>query len=148
MSLTIEVQGLRELSDKLKQLPDKLRKKVLRGAVSTAAKIVQAAAIQLAPEYTGEVSQGHAPPGTLKRAIFRKHVRDSEHDETFIVGVKSGKKFQKKNLDAFYWRFVEFGTVKMPAHPFLRPAFEANKEKAVQAIKQALAEGLDKVARE
>ena len=37
--------------------------------------------------------------------------------------------------DAFYARFVEFGTVKMAARPFLRPAFEAKKGEAVDAIK-------------
>jgi len=30
--------------------------------------------------------------------------------------------------------FQEFGTFKMPAHPFMRPAWEHNKEKAEQII--------------
>jgi HK97 gp10 family phage protein len=29
--------------------------------------------------------------------------------------------------DAFYAHFVEYGTVKMPARPFLRPALNSNK---------------------
>jgi len=40
-------------------------------------------------------------------------------------------------------RFQEFGTSKMAAHPFMRPAFEANKEamlsKIVEGIREALA---------
>ena len=40
--------------------------------------------------------------------------------------------------DAFYARFVEFGTVKMAARPFMRPAFEAKKGEAVDAIKAYL----------
>lgn len=27
-------------------------------------------------------------------------------------------------VDAFYWQFLEYGTVKMPARPFIRPAAE------------------------
>ncbi len=27
-------------------------------------------------------------------------------------------------IDAYYWRFVEYGTVKMSARPFIRPARE------------------------
>ena len=27
--------------------------------------------------------------------------------------------------EGFYWRFIEYGTVKMPASPFIRPAAEA-----------------------
>jgi HK97 gp10 family phage protein len=30
--------------------------------------------------------------------------------------------------------FQEFGTFKMPAHPFMRPAWEHNKEKALEII--------------
>lgn len=37
------------------------------------------------------------------------------------VGVK-----KRKKGGAFYWRFWEFGTVKLAAHPFLRPALWEN----------------------
>jgi HK97 gp10 family phage protein len=36
--------------------------------------------------------------------------------------------------DAFYWRFVEFGTVRMPARPFVRPAAEAEAEPFVRSM--------------
>jgi HK97 gp10 family phage protein len=44
----------------------------------------------------------------------------------------------KLGTDAYYWRFLEFGTVKRPATPFLRPAFESNKQKAAGEIKRVL----------
>ena len=50
--------------------------------------------------------------------------------------------------DAWYWRFVEFGTVKMPARPFLRPAFEGKKREAVQAIKTRLSERIEQALQE
>lgn len=31
-------------------------------------------------------------------------------------------------VDAFYWHFLEYGTVKMPAKPFIRPAAEAEAD--------------------
>jgi len=34
----------------------------------------------------------------------------------------------------FYWRFVEFGTVKQSAHPFFRPAAEAESDAFVRAM--------------
>ncbi|WP_349815341.1 HK97-gp10 family putative phage morphogenesis protein, partial [Escherichia coli] len=34
--------------------------------------------------------------------------------------------------NAFYWRFVEMGTVNMPPHPFVRPAFDVRSEQAAQ----------------
>ncbi|NCQ29162.1 MAG: hypothetical protein GW802_17310, partial [Armatimonadetes bacterium] len=46
------------------------------------------------------------------------------------------------------WRFIEFGTSKMPAKPFLRPAFEGQKENAVKAIGAKLDERIQKHARD
>lgn len=36
--------------------------------------------------------------------------------------------------DAYYWRFVEFGTVRIPARPFFRPAAEAEADPYVRAM--------------
>jgi HK97 gp10 family phage protein len=41
-------------------------------------------------------------------------------------------------IDAWYAHFVEFGTSKMAARPFMRPAFESRKAGAVEAIKSYL----------
>lgn len=35
----------------------------------------------------------------------------------------------------WYGRFQEYGTSKMPAHPFLRPALDAGKKEAVSIFK-------------
>lgn len=140
------VQGLRELQDSLKKLPDNIARNVLRGAVGAGASVIRKEAQAKAPVYTGEVSKGHPPPGTLKRAIVQKQIRElsSLFKQVFYVTVRRGKKYTKQgkgsNLsqDAFYAAWVEWGTSKMPARPFMRPAFEAKKEAAVQAIKEYL----------
>ncbi|EAS3143526.1 hypothetical protein DXO92_26030, partial [Salmonella enterica] len=50
--------------------------------------------------------------------------------------------------NAFYWRFVEMGTVNMPPHPFVRPAFDVRleqaKEVAIRRMNQAIDETLSK----
>lgn len=40
--------------------------------------------------------------------------------------------------DAYYLRFVEYGTSKMAAKPFKRPAYEAKKKAAAQAVADAI----------
>ncbi|SDR19143.1 phage protein, HK97 gp10 family [Paraburkholderia fungorum] len=40
--------------------------------------------------------------------------------------------------DAYYLRFVEYGTSHSAAHPFKRPAYEAKKTVAAQAVADAL----------
>ena len=148
---TVEVKGLRELNEALRLLPDRIAKNVLRGACGAGAAIIRKEAVARAPVYTGDVTKGHPPPGTLKRAIYMKQIRERSGvtKQTFYVGVRSGKKQRDKKgrtLDAYYWSWVEFGTAKMRARPFLRPAFEAAKNRAVERIKQYLAERIPREA--
>lgn len=56
--------------------------------------------------------------GALKKSI---RVVRLQGDPKMNVRVYAG------NKDVFYARFVEYGTVKMPAKPFLRPALNASK---------------------
>ncbi|MFC5524018.1 HK97-gp10 family putative phage morphogenesis protein [Polaromonas jejuensis] len=140
------IAGLKELQAALKELPDRIAKNVLRGSVNAGASVITNEVQTRAPVYTGEVSQGHPPPGTLKRAVYQKQIRElsGQLKQTFYVGVRKGKQYQKQgkkgNLsqDAWYAKFVEFGTSKMAARPFMRPAFEAKKSEAVEAIKAYL----------
>jgi HK97 gp10 family phage protein len=84
-----------------------------------------------------EFRGGHKPPGTLKRAIYSAQARRLSGllQQVYQVGVVSGKRAKTgKSKDGYYWRFVEFGTVKMAARPFLRPALEAKKMDAVEAM--------------
>lgn len=143
---TIEIKGLKELNDALKQLPDRIAKNVLRGATGAGAAIIRGEMRARAPVYTGDVQQGHPAPGTLKRAVYMKQIREKSSDtqQTFYVGVRHGKDRQsvgkkQANLDAFYFSWVEFGTSKMPARPYMRPAFEAQKTAAAEAVKAYLA---------
>ncbi len=53
-----------------------------------------------------------------------------------------GDGFAEVGLNTEYAPYQEFGTSNMPAHPFLTPAFEGNKEK----IKTYLANAIKKAA--
>jgi HK97 gp10 family phage protein len=138
----LHVEGLDALTYALKELPGRIGKNVLRGMVSAGAAVVRDAAKANAPIYTGDTQKGHPPPGTLKRSIYQKQIRELSDGgrQVFYVGVRHGKKFrgQGKNKDlsqdAYYWWFVENGTVNMKRQSFLRPAFDNNKERAVDRM--------------
>jgi HK97 gp10 family phage protein len=143
MTVELEhVSGLRELSAALQELPRRIARNVLRGAVAAAAAVIRDEARLRAPVSTGPVATGAPLPGTLKRAIYQKWIRERSNDtqQTFFVGVRQGKRYRHlgkhgdRSQDAYYWRFIEFGTVKMAAHPFLRPAFETKRHEAVTAL--------------
>lgn len=154
--MTIEVQGLKELQRYLHQLPQEIQKRPLRSAVAAGAKVISDAAINNAPQ--GET-------GNLRKSIYRYRSRSQSATgkETFLVGVRKGKAKFKDNArnrrlgrvgktyqtqgEAYYWRFVEFGTSKLSARPFLRPAFERNKEEAVKVMKDRLRRSIEQQAK-
>lgn len=61
--------------------------------------------------------------GTLKASIESSNVVSGLSGR---VGVSAA---------AYYWRFIEFGTVKMAARPFFRPAAEDEREAFVQRMR-------------
>lgn len=133
-SVTVKIDGLSDLGKRLSTLSADMQGKVARAATAAGAVVIKNAAIQKAPEDTGN----------LKRNIIAKRIPKSQTDlsSEHIVTVRKGKKTAKQKAagirDAYYASWVEFGTVKMAAQPFLRPAFDQNKETAVDAIKNRL----------
>lgn len=136
--VTFEVEGLKELQEKLRALGPKVARNALRSAVNAGAQVVRKEVQARAPIDTG----------TLRRAIYIKQIRElsNEFQQTFYIGVRRGKKYQKKKMDAWYAMMVEFGTSKMPAKPYIRPAFESKKVEAAARIKEKLMERIEKMA--
>lgn len=137
MAQSVEIRGLRELSDALKALPKKMERRVLNAALMSGAREIAKEAQIRAP----------VDKGTVRRNIRARPGRpDAGHNATVIVSVRrlTGRAIAKLKAkgktadDPFYWRFLEFGTSKAPARPFMRPAFEAKKVSAAHTIKDAL----------
>ncbi|MEK7344935.1 MAG: HK97-gp10 family putative phage morphogenesis protein [Pseudomonadota bacterium] len=148
---TFKIEGLAELGKALRELPERVARNGLRVSVYAGAKVVRDEARARAPKAAQSLGPNQPPPGTLKRSVIMKHIPElsSLTRQTFFVTVRHGKKYRKQgkkgNLsqDAWYWRFVEFGTRKMRARPFLRPALEARRREAGQAMKDRLSERIE-----
>ena len=80
-------------------------------------------------------------PGTLRRAVYQAFVEDESSPGRATYRISWNKSH------AFYGRFVEFGTAKMAAKPFLRPAFDAAQPRAVAAVNAVLAAEMKKAAK-
>lgn len=80
-------------------------------------------------------------PGNLRKNISRKRLKGKKYAD-----ITNGDAFVGVSWrgNAFYGRFIEFGTSKYPAKPFLRPAFDAKKEEALTIFKQKLADNIEK----
>lgn len=141
--VNVRINGLREIQAAMAELPRRVDKKVMDAGLLDGARIVRDDAKNRVPLL--KEPDARRRRGTLRRAIRAGRVRPTQYAATVWVRIRqlSGRQrasFKAKNRgakgadnpnDPFYWRFVEFGTSKMPAKPFLRPAFEARKTEAV-----------------
>lgn len=150
-TISMKVEGLAELHAALKALPVALQAGPLRRAVRDGAVVVQKAAQVRAPvAEAAYVKQNKTiQPGTTRRAIYiaRSRENSSRVQEAYIVGIRYGKRYRKRGLDAWYWRFLEFGTSKMVARPFMRPAFQATRAEQVEAMRLRLATDIERIAK-
>lgn len=153
MASSVKITGLDETVAALKALPKELGSKgggPVRHALHAAATVMRDEAIRLAP---------HGETGNLKRNIYLYRDRNPKAStgatERYLLGVRKGRGQYKatalnKKLgrvggsfvgprgNAYYWFYVEFGTVKMGGKPFLRPAFESKKNEVVGVFSEDL----------
>ena len=92
-------------------------------------------ALREAGDVVKEAIQKETPirSGKLKESINVSRVKNKDGAKHVEVG---------PNKDVFYSRFVEFGTIKMKANPFMARGYEVSKENAMETIEKNLKEGL------
>lgn len=125
----------RALTSDLEALSQAVQQRLMIGMVASGAKVIKDEAVRLAPLGTGKRARGHPPPGTLKRSIYHQRLLSESQwpVETWVIGVRKGKKFQTMrrgkqtvNMDAYYAVWVERGhwtrTPKGPGPRALRRA--------------------------
>ncbi len=167
--VTVKIAGIDDMKRALQALPEKLRKKALLKPLKAAMKVVLDAARAAAPVLQEPVP--YRTPGLLKKRLTvrtSKVARQEGNVGVFVnirpaagakfktVGKVAGVKVRIKKkdsqrgatskVDPYYWRFVEFGTRKMGARPFLTPAanqlpealavFEREVIPAIEALNQ------------
>lgn len=165
MGATVKISGLRELGASLKALGDDVGSKIARQAVAAGASVIKRRAKELAPiadePYRVEgnawstVSVGGkrkrvvsrvselVQPGNVPKQIVTKRLKPGQTNLTaeYVVAVR-GKR--QHGFASYIGALLEFGTVKMEAKPFMRPAFEQEKGFAVREIVRGLKARIDK----
>lgn len=132
MAVSGTIEGFDKVFKRLKELEPKVAKKVLRQALRAGAKIIQTRAKANAPVLTGQT----------KKAIKIRAGKRSRGS----VGVNVSIGARDYVGDQFYAAFHEYGTSKMQARPFMRPAYDSEKEKAAEVIQRKILEGIEAVA--
>ncbi|MGJ7044648.1 HK97-gp10 family putative phage morphogenesis protein [Thermoanaerobacterium thermosulfurigenes] len=91
----------------------------------------------------GEIIKESAKQKVHVSKYNEEHIRD--HIDVSNVKTKDDVKYIEVGVDKeLSWRakFVEWGTSKMQARPFLQPAYEENIEAVQEEIAKTLKEGL------
>ena len=151
-AVSVKVEGLAEIRATLQRLGRSTftQDEVLL-ALRAGGQIVKQEAVLKAPmgSHPHRVSRrknkkgedvGMVQPGNLKRNLRVAKTSDPRHFASIQVGFLG-------RGPAFYWRFLEFGTIKMRPRPFMRSAFEQSKGTALAAMIERLRSRLEKVAR-
>jgi len=142
---TVQITGLADLEKRLLAFPDKIAKNILGGAIRAGAVVIQKearhkASVSAEPHYLGKGSKRVLiQPGTLRKSIRVRLAPRKSRSVPIEYWVYVSRKI-------WSWKFVEFGTSKMAAKPFLRPAFDGFKEAALEKIREYLAARIDKEA--
>ncbi len=139
----MKVEGLRELHDQLEGL----------GAAMAAKVLAVAARKAFAPVLEDARNRAPVDTGLLRDGIRIRVQRPKAGDAVIRVGLrimpaKGAKKLGRRTASPHWrWHFVEIGTSKMGAQPFLRPALDSNAAAVVAALKTELAAGIRRALR-
>lgn len=161
MALKVRVEGLADLERALRGLPKATGKTVLRRTLVSAADPILKAAVANAPELTGDLKIGLGSGSKLTA----RQKRAAGKAATFVQVAGDGKKSYRSGPSTGVEMHVgpattarfrrapdpagllnEFGTVNMPAQPFMRPAWDGNKQAALETIKTQLGDEITKAA--
>jgi HK97 gp10 family phage protein len=133
----VTVEGLAELGDELNRMPYKFAQNIQRAALQAAGEVI-AAEIEARAPVAPQASHPESEPGDLRDSVVVT-VRLGKDLDTSVAHVGPGydkaKYGGEKHTQSpgVYDKFVEYGTAKMAPEPFMRPAFQAGKEKALEA---------------
>lgn len=133
-----ELAGLPELKRLLDELPEKVQRKVMRGAVSAGATVVVKEARRSAPRSKGERSPASLRYGQLHKNIRKKYLsrRSRKNGATYRVDVGS----------SFWGAFEEFGSSHQAPDPFFGPAFDRSKGRAQERMAEMVGKGIEREA--
>lgn len=165
MASEYALKGLDNALARMRALPPKLRLRGLKAAVRKGGNVVKNAAVAKAKGIDDPLTAEQIAKNIAVQFSSRESKR--QNGVVYRVGVRGGAK-QYANTrenrranrvgqvyktagskgnpggDTWYWRFVELGTSRQRAQPFLQPAMAENVESATDAVVSELSVQIDK----
>lgn len=145
--MAADVQGMQDLRAKLREIPQAMRRRVLRNALAAGGRLVRNEARRRAPVL--KVPTRYRATGTLRKAISVRTSKDARKQGNVGVFVnvrpaKAGQRGAKSRNDPFYWFFLYRGTKKLQRRDFLTPA-GAKLREALSIFEREVVRWVDKI---
>jgi HK97 gp10 family phage protein len=119
-----EVVGLAEVTAALRALPEASQRTIVRDGLDKGGDVVLAEQRRQVPVRTGQ--------------LF-----NSLQEYPITRGKKVSRIWVGTGPEGFYGKFLEYGTSRLPARPWLRPALATAFRPTVAAFRDAVTDGLD-----
>lgn len=138
----ITVKGDKALARKLKRLPARIVAKAIKKGIRAAAKPMVKTAKQLATRETGTLQKSIGIGLKTFRRTGAVQIRLGPRKS--ITGVGPDGRIRKPFK---YAHLVEFGNDKLPARPFMRPAWEQHNKRLVKSLPAAILTAVEREAK-
>ena len=122
----ISIEGLESLSKTLNNVLPREAKQLARGTVGSIASAIRKDLASAAPKRTG----------AMKRSFFVKRNRGTETQISADVRARAS---------GFYWRFINFGTSKLPATNFVEHVVISFRERLPKLWEEQFGKRLEKL---
>lgn len=152
MTVTISTSGFRALDQALAELPKSTARAVLIRTLKKAGQPIAEEASRLAPVDTGKLRDRIIVSARLKNKVggaeFAAAMRAGLGKAAAVSAMRQARRDANGSFAEMfvgpargvlaYASLVEFGTVKNPPKPFMRPAWDSNKRQALDIIRREL----------
>lgn len=145
ISTSLDFSGLADIAKDLEALSRAENNKVLRDATRAGAEVLKEEVKNRAPERSGKLKKNVVV--VTQKGRRRGEISSGVHIRGRNMRTNNSDSSMKASdpRNAFYWRFVELGTSNMPAHPFVRPAFDTRQEEATRVAMARMNQAIDEV---
>lgn len=133
----VHVEGLVELQEALRELPDATARNVLRRVAKKVLTPIADRARQLAPMDDGRLRASITVGNRLTRRQRSQSERGDPNDVVMYAGAGALPQAHMQ----------EFGTQHSPPQPFMRPAWDQGKDRVLESIKEDLWTEIEKAAK-
>lgn len=150
MTVEIRIEGVDELVKRLESISVETRGKAGRTALRKAANVIRDQARANAARLDDPATKESIADNIFASFSTKQFRRTG--DLMMRVGVRGGAKSKAQNEgnpggDTFYWRFLEFGTARTAAKPFLWPAALLSANRSLETFAKEFNKSLDRFAK-